>query len=43
MFHSSEILETALENFDCSHLWLQFMLTTLSLLHIHAVLFLKDT
>jgi len=22
MFHSSEILENAVENFDCSHLWL---------------------
>lgn len=43
MFYSSEILENAKENFDCSHFWLQFMLTALSLLHIHALLFLKDT
>ena len=30
-------------NFDSSHLWLQFLLTALSLLHRHALLFLKDT
>lgn len=43
MFYSSEILENAKENFDCCHLWLQFMQTALSLLHSHALLFLKDT
>jgi len=43
MFYSNEILENAKEHFDCVHLWLQFMLTALSLLHSHVLLFLKDT